>query len=120
MEYRIALRATALRLFDTTDPVACRKVGATTVACFEGDHAISRAWAEAFMGDWAQLDGLIYRSTRHSSSLCLALFETPASAGRIKLPVKAAQTSWQNHSLLASLLAEGVMGFEPAKKRKLH
>ena len=118
MEYRVGLRTAALRLFDTTNPAACRKIGASTVACFTGDHAISRSWAAALMGDWARLDGLIYRSARHSSSLCLALFETDASLGAPKVPTKAVRSSWQNHGLLASLLAEGVTGFDTTTKHR--
>lgn len=118
LENRIRLRTPALRLFDTTHPAACRKLGATTAACFGAEHAISRLWAEALMGDWAQLDGLIYRSTRHSSNRCLALFETTASVGALKLPAKAARSSWQNRILLASLIAEGVTGFDPTKARE--
>lgn len=118
LEYRVRLRTNALRLFDATNPAACRKVGATTTACFESEHGISRQWAAALMGDWAALDGLVYRSTRHSSGLCLALFETPASLTAVKRPTKAARSSWQNHALLASLIAEGVTGFDPRKSRK--
>jgi hypothetical protein len=117
MEYRVGLRTTTLRLFDTTNPAAWRKIGASTMACFTGDHAVSRTWAAALMGGWARLDGLIYRSARHSTSLCLVLFETAAALGALKSSAKAVRSSWQNHGLLASFLAEGVTGFDTGIRR---
>ena len=112
-EYCLTLNVfTHLRLFDSRDAAARRSIGAKTSACFQGDYAVTQHWAELLMQPWAQLDGLIYESTRQGPGFCLALFDSPASLAIIPDPRPAAlRTALNDPDLIVALLKETVQIF---------
>ena len=105
IEYRVRIKSKKLSLFNATDAVARRSLGAKTAACFLADHSVSRAWAKELMT--TEVDGILYESTRHSPGLCLALFETEAALASLSLPIKVG-SSYDNATLLAALFQEGI------------
>ncbi|HEX9781930.1 MAG TPA: RES family NAD+ phosphorylase [Opitutaceae bacterium] len=113
LEYTVRLDAGSLRLFDARDLAARRLVGAHTVTCFCGEHAIARAWARVLMEPALKLDGILYESTRQSPTLCLALFDTSAGAGAMMQKPELVRTAWDDPLLLTSLIAEGVSILNP-------
>ncbi len=104
-EFTATLNTGGLQIFDTTSAAARRSVGARTSACFSADHATARAWAMALMN--AGADGILYESTRQNPGLCLALFETTATKGRL-LSRQKVGSAYDDAELLAQLFAEGV------------
>ena len=98
---------THLRLFDSRNAAARRNIGAKTSACFQGEYAVTQRWAELLMQPWAQLDGLIYESTRQEPGFCLALFDSPASRALIPDPRPAPlRTALNDPDLIVALLKE--------------
>jgi RES domain len=108
MEYKLRFDPAGLRLFDSRQSAARRAAGAQTIACFCGKHTISRAWAGALMDPALRLDGMLYDSVRQSSTLCLALFDTPAAVALLARKPKPVRSAWDDPILIASLVAEGV------------
>jgi len=104
-EYRLRINPKGLRIFNASDAVARRAIGAKTAACFSADHEISRLWAKALMN--AGADGILYESTRHSPGQCLALFRTKPAAASLSA-VRKVRSSYDDFNLLAELFAEGV------------
>src|SRR5690606_23352852 len=99
--------------FDSRDSSARRAIGAQTIACFMAEHTMSRAWAQALMNPALGLDGILYESSRQTSTLCLALFDTPAAGALLPRPPRPLRPAWDDPALLAALVAEGVSVLRP-------
>jgi hypothetical protein len=104
VEYTASLDPVGLRLFDASDSAARRSIGAHSSACFQAEYATSGQWALTLFRAGAH--GIFYASTR-SDGACLALFESEATRGAIRL-LKKVRRSYDNASLLASLFRERV------------
>ena len=104
IEYTVSLDSTALRLFNANDSAMRRSIRAHSIACFQADHVVSRQWANTLFS--AGANGILYSSAR-SNGTCLAVFESPATLGRLGLTNRV-RSSYDNPALLASLILEGV------------
>jgi hypothetical protein len=84
-----------------------------SMACLLGPHSVSRAWTEILMYSAAELDGILYVSTRGSlrraPEICVALFDTSESVAAIAgATLSKGRSCAKNPRLYASLSAENI------------
>ena len=113
MEYRLRADFSKLRLFDVRHGPSRRKLAMESMSCLLGAHSVARAWTAVLMDPAAELDGVIYISTRGSlrrtPEICLALFDTPPTMAAIGgAHCSRGRTCAKNPRLYASLLAEEI------------